>query len=481
MADIETSEKDTGIVYGCRSPVLNTPAPTGKDLIVFVVEDSGIGISKEDRSRLFCPFEQIRAGASQKGNGTGLGLSICKNIITRLQGSIGCATVEHRGSKFWFAVPINPKPDATAQLAKQPMGSTLPQLQIQQAKEPLEGHEGESAQGEGESHEGLSGTSDPASDASFSSPEQQQQYTAASICEAREKVVCSALQDQAHIPASTSPHHCFHSDIGGDSTSEIHTPCTTTRDMREEAMERMGAHSKASTATGFSPRDNHTINTSSGSSCRAHSISPHAISVRSACSDAVPSDLLTSIPPHEEEEGGQALGQGEGLQYVQEPRAQETMQPHAVDLAAPSSDKTRVSATNTQRQAGIQRPLRLPRQVVVVDDTDSNRLLLSRLCQKLGASLVLSAANGHEALQLPAYLDTDVWFVDRNMPGMDGMQLCAVLRHQGCIAPIIGVTGDALDEDQVAFMAAGASMVLPKPCTRATVSQALMKMGYGTL
>jgi signal transduction histidine kinase len=73
--------------------------------LVFVVEDSGIGISMEDQAKLFQPFEQIRAGATQKGNGTGLGLSICKAIIEQMNGVIGCDSEEGAGSRFWFAIP----------------------------------------------------------------------------------------------------------------------------------------------------------------------------------------------------------------------------------------------------------------------------------------------------------------------------------------------------------------------------------------
>jgi signal transduction histidine kinase len=42
------------------------------------VEDTGMGISKENQLRLFQPYSQIGANAAQNGVGTGLGLSFAK-------------------------------------------------------------------------------------------------------------------------------------------------------------------------------------------------------------------------------------------------------------------------------------------------------------------------------------------------------------------------------------------------------------------
>jgi len=42
--------------------------------VTLSVEDTGIGISKEDQERLFEPYTQIKAGSLQGGGGTGLGL-----------------------------------------------------------------------------------------------------------------------------------------------------------------------------------------------------------------------------------------------------------------------------------------------------------------------------------------------------------------------------------------------------------------------
>ncbi|MEM3791239.1 MAG: PAS domain-containing sensor histidine kinase, partial [Candidatus Micrarchaeaceae archaeon] len=78
------------------------------------VIDTGIGISKEDRSKLFKKFYQVKKNAfvKQEGSGTGLGLSIAKEIVNLHGGSIGVKSEPGKGSTFWFTIPISPKKKA---------------------------------------------------------------------------------------------------------------------------------------------------------------------------------------------------------------------------------------------------------------------------------------------------------------------------------------------------------------------------------
>jgi CheY-like chemotaxis protein len=91
---------------------------------------------------------------------------------------------------------------------------------------------------------------------------------------------------------------------------------------------------------------------------------------------------------------------------------------------------------------------------------------------------VSAAANGLEALEDESWVSADIWFVDRNMPVMDGLELCQQLRTRGFTGPIIGVTGDALQSDRDAFIAAGASAVLSKPTTSSAVKAVLQSFGF---
>ncbi|MGC8628765.1 MAG: ATP-binding protein [Candidatus Micrarchaeia archaeon] len=75
------------------------------------VSDTGIGISKEDKAKLFRKFYQLpRKGLTkQEGSGTGLGLVISKEIVNLHGGRIGVVSELGKGSTFWFTLPISGK------------------------------------------------------------------------------------------------------------------------------------------------------------------------------------------------------------------------------------------------------------------------------------------------------------------------------------------------------------------------------------
>lgn len=73
--------------------------------ILFKVEDTGIGISKEASKKLFTDFYQADTSTTRKYGGTGLGLSICKALVDAMGGRIGVRQNPAGGSIFWFSVP----------------------------------------------------------------------------------------------------------------------------------------------------------------------------------------------------------------------------------------------------------------------------------------------------------------------------------------------------------------------------------------
>ena len=68
------------------------------------VADTGIGITDEQKSRLFQSFEQAEAGTARKFGGTGLGLSISKRIVQLMGGDIRVDSEPGKGSTFTFNV-----------------------------------------------------------------------------------------------------------------------------------------------------------------------------------------------------------------------------------------------------------------------------------------------------------------------------------------------------------------------------------------
>jgi signal transduction histidine kinase len=74
--------------------------------VVFSVTDTGMGIAKEDRERIFKTFHQTNS-AIKKGGGTGLGLPISRRLAEIHGGSLTFASQEGVGSIFTLRLPIH--------------------------------------------------------------------------------------------------------------------------------------------------------------------------------------------------------------------------------------------------------------------------------------------------------------------------------------------------------------------------------------
>jgi len=101
---------------------------------------------------------------------------------------------------------------------------------------------------------------------------------------------------------------------------------------------------------------------------------------------------------------------------------------------------------------------------LVVDDVNSNRKLLSMLLTKKGI-VCESAGDGSEAVEIIKSNANkfNMVFMDNMMPTMNGVEATKILRKLEFPGLIIGLTGNALDEDLMEFVVAGADIALPKP------------------
>ena len=91
----------------------------------FSVQDTGIGMSLEERKKLFQSFSQADSSTTRKFGGTGLGLAICKRLVTMMGGDIEVESRPLQGSTFSFTATFG-----------QQVGSVLPRRKLALARGP---------------------------------------------------------------------------------------------------------------------------------------------------------------------------------------------------------------------------------------------------------------------------------------------------------------------------------------------------------
>jgi len=90
---------------GCVQLTVTRASENGTDWLRFSVQDSGIGMTPAQLSKLFQAFTQADASTTRKYGGTGLGLAISRKFCQMLGGDITVTSVEGQGSTFTMALP----------------------------------------------------------------------------------------------------------------------------------------------------------------------------------------------------------------------------------------------------------------------------------------------------------------------------------------------------------------------------------------
>ena len=89
----------------------------GRQSIFFLVEDTGIGISPENQTKIFSSFQQEDESITRTYGGTGLGLAISKQLVELMGGILSVESARNKGSKFYFTLEFEagslpgPEPD----------------------------------------------------------------------------------------------------------------------------------------------------------------------------------------------------------------------------------------------------------------------------------------------------------------------------------------------------------------------------------
>jgi len=117
-------------------------------------------------------------------------------------------------------------------------------------------------------------------------------------------------------------------------------------------------------------------------------------------------------------------------------------------------------------------------RVLVVEDNPVNQRLTSRLLEKRGHRVTVTA-NGREAVESVEKQTFDLILMDVQMPEMDGFEATAVIRERekrnSAHTPIIALTAHAMKGDQERCLAAGMDGYLTKPIRSQELDEVLEK------
>lgn len=74
--------------------------------ICFTIQDTGIGIDKEELDKIFAMYYQVQRDDFKSATGTGIGLAICKQMVDKMQGSIQVNSELNKGTCFEIKLPV---------------------------------------------------------------------------------------------------------------------------------------------------------------------------------------------------------------------------------------------------------------------------------------------------------------------------------------------------------------------------------------
>jgi signal transduction histidine kinase/DNA-binding response OmpR family regulator len=89
------------------------------DNLLLNVQDTGIGISREQQDKLFQPFIQAESSTTRRFGGTGLGLAICRSIVEQMNGRLTLRSEPGEGAVFSVSIPVEAEPHKQSAVASE--------------------------------------------------------------------------------------------------------------------------------------------------------------------------------------------------------------------------------------------------------------------------------------------------------------------------------------------------------------------------
>ena len=403
--------------------------PLDTIIVRIEVEDTGVGIRRKDMvdNRLFSPYVQTDIGRSQGGKGTGLGLALSKNIVRLSGGRLGVKSKPGVGSSFWveLAVGVGQKVLNKVDANSKDVIAALKSTMTHSICPPIE---------EGETPSTLISSFDTSYD--------------------------SALSQPSNATMSKLMEHSGEIDLVSRS-----------------------AHRSSDTSLTNRPAPIPITPTSNPDSSRNPPPSPGSLKDKGADS----ADTISTIKPTRLT-----------LPHNQLSFLSSSSPPTDSPPSLPTSiarESSPLPPTSSSKVAPASAASDVPLKVLVVDDDALTRKLMSRMLTRLGCK-VETAENGQAALEVlvaeddlfskpppppprssspspilqkneiqltpmpstPYTVPTpkfDVVFLDNQMPIMSGVELVTILRRLQRQDFVVGVTGNALKEDQEEYIEAG--------------------------
>ncbi len=114
---------------GDRISVTMRQAGTGVDNYIFIIEDTGIGMSEDFLPKIFEPYTQENRFADRSGSGNGFGMTIVRNLVTQKNGHIGIESKAGEGTRVVVTLPFR-KDTKAVDIEEDTAGSCLRDLRI---------------------------------------------------------------------------------------------------------------------------------------------------------------------------------------------------------------------------------------------------------------------------------------------------------------------------------------------------------------